>query len=68
MGTYGIYGESGEYDSPYLVQVNENGSYRYVWENMESQWYPKLADYYYKIIEKGTWLELAELPEKPWKW
>lgn len=68
MGVYGRYGENGKYDAPYFVEIDKKGFYRYVWDSTESEWYPEVSGRYSCFIENGTWLEVAELPEKPWKW
>lgn len=65
MGSWGHYDR---YGKPYFVEVSESGHYRYVWDNKQSNWNTKPDEVMNNYTKNGIWLEVLELPEKPWKW
>jgi len=64
----GVPGYYDEYGAPYLIEIAENGHYRYIWEDRQGEWRKKKDRDHAHYIKKGYWLEVPELPEKPWKW
>jgi len=51
----------------YLIELDDKFNARYLFEDgSESKW-EKVEPYYQNMIKKGIWLEIAELPEKPWE-
>lgn len=65
MGRYASYDVFGE---PYFVEIDEKGHHRYTHSDRESKWSKTEDKDFAHYIKNGDWLEVPELPEKPWKW
>lgn len=62
----GHYCQNG-FNEPYFVEIDGNGKHRFVHTDRVGEWKKRDKDHIC-FIKRGDWLEVLELPEKPWKW